>query len=945
MSAINPASGNDTTSRKTENTNQSGNEKKEEIKKSETEKVKGIAFSADKIPAKTASQTGTIPSSMFGTSLATTGGTAAKVKNLFDNLVDGPDDALLKEIAKKPNIGLPDIWLIVNSARDLGGISQREKLSLKTFLENNKNKFTPEAREALENILADNKSEKPGKDYQVPQYMKEIWKNDPHWPPELTSKTPKVQGKEALAKGREIFTLSEAQTRKEAQQLADWARKYPSNGATQVPMFHAQWAVAQTFQEIPLQSFLYHTMLPFDDKGKAKTEYWKAYVDSVEAGMPDNVIEEAYLRAHINDFKTVINSDKFKQLIALTDKSYQEIVIAYVDAMKTFEDKLNSGVEPKEVSRFMFTDTMGYLLKRGSFFGFPQNDQGEFITGKNLLKPYLKVTDPLSQEVWKSLKNIGTDLVFDTTRAKPDPTKVIISLTADQAKKLKAETGLDLKPGINSLDDKTLAGASVSEPDRTSETGGPIQKYTLKLSDFTEYQKVRPEVRMAGNDGVIDFNEFQGVVRNVQARARSQLVYNFFNKYPAPEAGILIYSANMLAMNGAYGQSDMFGALANGIMPVDNTGKPKNDLWQAYADQYEVHKKTGKPSMDVLEGLWFKAHMNDFEIVDTPDFKVKLNDFWKKAIDDPALKPMAIYTQAMVGGRKIFEGAKIEKVPDETAFTRSFKHFATTMIDNKTFPFWQNDLKELGKLATKEYSNQGVLDNRGLPTDKTLAIRSIQGIKEMAGLTRILSAGFNQTTFEKSNVYDPTVMVDLARVLPPEKLKQVDPKVIEFYKNPGNFDIAVGAEMPSFSSKILFGASSLLADQGDIPDRVKGFEGYPLEMALYNDQKGRTHWDRNIIVDGKQRHLFHAIFEAEGSQVKETFKIKGQETALYFNVEPYQGGIKLSLDNKKSSRLATTSNITFTTTPSQYGLTTIGKYESVKDIVNGQVEFRIKDKK
>jgi hypothetical protein len=938
--SVNPASGS-----KTDNINQSSNDKtagSKPAQNKDADTTPVIAISPDKISAQNNVVTGSIPSNMFGNS-GKTAGTGNKISNFLSNKFDGPDKNLLKDLEKKDLICLQDVWTLVTSARDINGISQKEYDGLKSFLDKNKNKFSPEAAEALGKIISEKNIVKP--ESQVPQYMKEIWKKDISWT-ELSLDKPAISGKEALDKGKTIFSITPEQTRKEAQQLADWSKKYPSNAASQVPMFHAQWAISQTFQELPAQAFLYHDMLPFNDKGQAKNEFWKAYQDSVEAGMPENVIEEAYLRAHINDFKTAIQSDKFKQLYSLTDKSYKGIIVAYVDAMKNFEEKLDKGVEAKQVSRFMFTDTMGYLVKRGSILGFPQNDKGEFITGKNLLKPYLNLKDPLSHEVWKSIKNIGTDLVFDTDTPKVTPTKVIINLTKAQADKLNAQTGLKLKPGINTLDEQSIAGAAVAEPDRGNKAGEPLKKYPLKLEDFTELQHLRSGQRMSGTDGVMDFNEMQGVIRNVQARVRSQHVFEFFKKYPAPEAGILTYSANMLAINGAYGQSEMFGALANGIMPVDNNGKPKNELWQAYADKYEEHYATGRPSKDVLEGLWFKAHMKDFDIVDTPDFKVKLNEFWKQAIEDPALRPMAIYTEAMVGGRKIFEQAKVERVPDETAFARSFKHFATTMIDNKTFPFWQNDLKELGKLATGKYSKQAELDQRGLPTDKTLVIRTMQGIKEMTGLTRILKDGFNQTTFDKTRIAAaaPTKMVDLSTVLSPEKLKKVDPKVIEFYKNPGNFNITVGIEMPQVTSKILFGASSLISDQGDIPDRVKGFEGYPLEMSLYNDQNGKTHWDRNIIVDGKQRHLFHAVFEAEGNQVKETFKVKGQETALYFNVEPYKGGIRLSLDKKKSSKLASVSNITFTTTPQPNGLKTIGAYESAKDVVSGKVEFHIQDK-
>src|SRR5206468_3309246 len=102
----------------------------------------------------------------------------------------------------------------------------KEKETLSTFLKKKNNKFSPEAREALKNIINQKKSSPEKADFQVPQYMKEIWNKDIKWPDELNPKSPKLTGKEALAKGKAIFSISETQSRKEAQQLADWSRKY-----------------------------------------------------------------------------------------------------------------------------------------------------------------------------------------------------------------------------------------------------------------------------------------------------------------------------------------------------------------------------------------------------------------------------------------------------------------------------------------------------------------------------------------------------------------------------------------------------------------------------------------------------------------------------------------------------------------------------------------------
>jgi hypothetical protein len=403
----------------------------------------------------------------------------------------------------------------------------------------------------------------------------------------------------------------------------------------------------------------------------------------------------------------------------------------------------------------------------------------------------------------------------------------------------------------------------------------------------------------------------------------------------------------------------MFGDLPNRIMPVDNDGKPKNVHWRAYVDAYESHKRTGAPSKESLELLWLKAHMVDFEAVDTPEFQAKLNDFWQKAALDPVMAPMAIYTKAMVLGRQEFEKAKSEGVPEEVCFKRSLAHFARTMLEFRTFPFWQNDLRELGALMlNKDVKKQPDVDDRGLATDKALIQRSINGIKDMFGLARIVlqgqrlealgvlptigdgvwgSPGLSRTPTNK--------MVDLSQVLPPDKLAQLDKRIIAFYDNPTNFNVTTGVEMPWFNRIFLGGLGAMISGQGNIPDRVRGFEGFPLEQELYKDPQGHVHWDRSVVVDGHQRTLFHAKFEVDGKQLKESFVVKGREVHLYFNADVVNGGLVLKMDKEKSDLLARCSMITFSTQVTSTGeLCTTGAYEGSGRDCTGRVEFRIKPK-
>jgi hypothetical protein len=726
-----------------------------------------------------------------------------------------------------------------------------------------------------------------------------------------------------------------ASERAEALSVGAFFKRYPSLGGQQIALFHAFWAQQGTFATHPLQAYLYHTTAPIDANGKPNGPAWQAYAAAVDAGLPQAEVERAFLQAHLDAFGRATATPEFRRLYAASDAGYRKVVDAYLDTLAHVKDGLARGQSPTQLSRHLFSDTNACLwARRAPLNGFMATPRGV----ASALDPFNPLTRQWVHGAWTIFKG----MLGQTEQAMPAPTRLRVTLTAEQARALAAQTGLKLKAGTQDLAEADFAGASFAEPPRGADNG-PAPRYPLLLSDFTAAQKLHANQRMAGPDGVMDASEFQGVLRQVQARVRSQLVKQFFDRYPAPEAGILVYSANMLAMTGSYGQSEMFGTLANAIMPMDRNGKPKNAFWQAYADAYDRHKATGQPSMEVLEGLWFRAHMEDFKVVDTPGFQAQLQAFWDAAARDKAMAPMAVYTKAMVGGRIEFEKATAGHLSDDAAFAAGFTHFAKTVAASGSFPFWQQDLKEALGWARDPKAKE--LDARGLPTDHALFERAAAGVEMMAGLKRIMGSAVAQRV-QASTTHRPVArMIDLAKLLTPAQLAQVDPRVLAFYNDPRAFDISTGVDLDNAPSALVLGSlGPAFSGLGNIPDRGPGFEGYPLESELYKDLQGRTHWDRYVVVDGKRQPLFLARFETAGKQVKETFTVDGKDVALYFDVEVYQGGIRLTIDHQKSSLLALTSNIVFTTVPTASGVETTGRYRCIDRIVKGAVSFHMTQK-
>jgi hypothetical protein len=856
-------------------------------------------------------------------------------RGLIDRL-DGFSNGMANKAVADGKVEIHEVWGMVQKSRDFGGITPNEREGLKALVQQHGSKFTPEAKAALDRVLSAPTFPTTPVAQANPK-LQQLWDtSNIGWSgvknlPAPTTLSPK----DALAEGKKLFPFTNAQGSKDALATSAFLDKYPSIAGQQIEGFHNQWATWGTFEGNPLQSMFYNTMKPVDDAGQPRGPLWKAYVDAVETGAPAQVVEAAYLHAHVHDFQAKLSDPTFQKLYALATPEYRNVVSAYFDTLQNVDGRLASGEDPVKVARGLTGETFKCLAKRGTV---------GMIWTPQVFTQSLNPNNPNAKKMWHAAWSVAKSSVMGLDIKRPAPQRLSLELSAQEAAQLSKETGLPLKAGSNQLTKKDFEHATFAEPDRRENPVGPPKRWPLKFEDLAGDRKMRPGMKMSGTDGVLQAEEIRGAIRNVQGRVRSELLESWNEKYPLPIGGMLKYSANMLAMNGTYTEHDAYGDIPNFILPIDNDGLPKNQLWRDYATAYDKHKATGAPSKEALEALWVKAHMKDFSAVDNPEFKAKLNTFWENAITDPTLAPMALYANAMVIGREEFEKATKSGVPYEVAFQNVGARALKSMVEMRSFPFLQQDAKELGHLLSdRAFNSQPDTDERGLATDKALVTRSIGGLKEMMGLIPLAMRGAVKSVTGDTKRLDAPVMVDLAKVLTPEQLKQVDPKVVEFYRDPGKFDMTAGVDMP-FLSRQLFGVAAKVTGDGDIPDRVRGFEGYPLEMQLYKDPHGGTHWDRDIVVDGRRRQLFHAKFEQAGNQLKETFSIRGKEVTLYMNVEPYQGGVKISVDHAKSDKLASGGAVEFVTKPDgKGGMVSTGAFggDNPKGIT-GTLEVRIK---
>ena len=137
-------------------------------------------------------------------------------------------------------------------------------------------------------------------------------------------------------------------------------------------------------------------------------------------------------------------------------------------------------------------------------------------------------------------------------------------------------------------------------------------------------------------------------------------------------------------------------------------------------------------------------------------------------------------------------------------------------------------------------------------------------------------------------------VADLSRVLDAAELARLPREVVEFYEAPGSFRVTAGLDAGPYS-RFLLAVSAVLARQTDIPDRVRGFEAYPVGQLIYRDDRGRTHWDRYALVDERWRRLFLARVAGAPGRFTETFVLYGIPIALPFRAHVEDESLVLTL--------------------------------------------------
>ena len=292
--------------------------------------------------------------------------------------------ALIEKLLADQRIDTHEVWQLAHRARLNDPVTDGRE-ALQSFRRQHAAAFSTDARAALDEYLALGPIN--GTVATVNAGLTSLWQQTrADWRTEALQAPP--PGPSTPPSG---YTFTKEQGYRVAHQMRDFFKRYPSTGGRQLSAFCSGWAINETFHILPIIGYDYASANPIDADGKPRGPLWRAYVAAVRSAAPREVIEEAFFRAHIADFKRAVASPQFEKLYAETPMKHRRIVDAYVNTLKSVEADLDQGVKATSVARFYPLSVTRELVRRGTI-GMIWN-RASMDNGSN---PW----NPLTREWW-----------------------------------------------------------------------------------------------------------------------------------------------------------------------------------------------------------------------------------------------------------------------------------------------------------------------------------------------------------------------------------------------------------------------------------------------------------------------------------------------------------------------------------------------------------------
>jgi hypothetical protein len=339
-------------------------------------------------------------------------------------------------------------------------------------------------------------------------------------------------------------------------------------------------------------------------------------------------------------------------------------------------------------------------------------------------------------------------------------------------------------------------------------------------------------------------------------------------------ARVHLLASSAVALGRFWGVSAPFARLGEAVMPVDGSGGPRTEAWEAYARACVE----GLP-LEVRDERWIEAHMRDVARARESGLEAAFLDEARAHKEEPLWRLLVQHLEMTLGARLFDQPALAGAVPGETAMA----HGMALALGRLLRAGWSL-LRHYACATARALLNSGGPRHEGALDDRRVAWLLLASFVTAWTAARVYRRGVR--SLHRGQQVGPTDGWPLlAATLGPE-VARVDPRVVRFYANPGAWGVRASVELRTWSARLVAWVATRLLGQGLSEGGTR-----PARFRTFRRADGSMHFVRELYCDGTLR-VFDSDFVVRDGTLYEVFLEHGLEVELEGRVLE-RGGVAL----------------------------------------------------
>lgn len=353
-------------------------------------------------------------------------------------------------------------------------------------------------------------------------------------------------------------------------------------------------------------------------------------------------------------------------------------------------------------------------------------------------------------------------------------------------------------------------------------------------------------------------------LRQRHCRQRLAGLEAFYRSHPCRMARVHLLAASAVTLGRFWGMSAPFARLGEAVMPVDTSGHPRTQAWEAYARACEE----GLP-LEVRDERWIDAHMRDVARAREAGLEAAFLAEAEAHEEDPLRRLLVQHVEMTLGARLFDQPALAGAVPGETAIA----HGMALSLGRLLRAGWS--LLRHYAWATA----RGLILPRGSQREGLLDDRQVAWVLLASFITAWMAAGVYRRgvrSLHRGQQVGPTDGWPLLAATLGEDVTRVDPRVVRFYSNPGAYAVRASVELRSWGARLFAWLATRVLGQGVFEC---GERPFPARFRTFRRTDGSMHFVRELYCEGALR-VFDSDFVVRDGTLSEVFIEHGLEVEM-----------------------------------------------------------------